>query len=297
MQASPGLKSLIRGRIIARVQREQQQQKLWEPEEDFHETIRLKLDGLNDSNQFWNFTRCGHEQIYKTCKHCGRFESLKYRCNIKWCPNCQQRITNTRRRLIELWTQKIVQPKHLVLTQQNFHVLTRRSIRQMIKSLARLRRHKCFAGVHGGCISIEITNEGNGWHLHSHWLIDAKWLDMPEISRAWAALVGQKFAICKVKDCRGKDYLQEITKYVAKGSEIASWPPETINEFVTAIRGLRFFFAFGSLHALAPAIRRELQAQKPPPPICECGESDFVYESETNAVLHELREINRRRRS
>lgn len=290
------LRDIIRQRAITRQVLERQQLHLTPDEDDFHETVRAKLDGISSTNQFWNFSRCGNEEIFRTCKRCHTVKKFTYRCNIKWCPRCQWRVTDTRRKVIQLWTQKITQPKHLVLTQKNFPILTRRAIRRMTHSLARMRRKKSFAAVRGGCTSVEITNEGSGWHLHSHWLLDTDWLPMPRISTDWASLVGQQFAIVKVKDCRDRDYLQEITKYVVSGSELAKWPAPQINEFVQAVKGLRFFFAFGTLHALGPAIRKQLAWTKPPPPICECGCSDFVYEDETNAVLHELAAASRARR-
>jgi hypothetical protein len=176
----------------------------------------------------------------------------------------------------------------LVLTQRNFPVLTHKKIRAHTVALAKLRRKKCFQSIYGGCVSIEITNENKGWHLHSHWLIDCRWLDMEDVSRAWGKLVGQEFAIVKIKDVRDKDYLQEVSKYVVEGSELASWPAPQINEFVRAVRGLRFFFAFGSLRNLAPAIRREMNALKKPGPLCECGCPQFYYEDQQE---HEVRQI------
>jgi hypothetical protein len=191
---------------------------------------------------------------------------------------------------------KISQPKHLVLTQQNFTILTRRRIRLHSLALAKLRRKKCFQSVKGGCVSVEITNEERGWHMHSHWLLDATWLDMTNVSKAWGKLVGQNFAIVKIKDIRGTSYLQEVSKYVVKGSDLAAWPPEHILEFVRAVKGLRFFSSFGSLLKLAPAIRAELHALKPPPPVCECGCGEFVYEDETDHEIASIMRISGKRR-
>lgn len=268
--------------------RDRAQQQLIPADELYHETILQKLWPLNDSTQVANFRRCGHEEIFRTCKHCGRVETFFYRCSLKWCPCCQWRITSKRQALIGLWAKKISQPKHLVTTQSNFPVLTHHRIREHQVHLAKLRRTNCMAKVRGGCVSTEITNEGRGWHLHAHWLLDVDWLDMAEVSSAWGKQVGQNFAVVKVKDVRDKSYMQEITKYLAKGSEIASWPPEQINEFIRAIRGIRFFSSFGALRKLAPQIRAELALQKPPPPVCDCGETDFVYRTEVADILKEL---------
>jgi hypothetical protein len=122
------------------------------------------------------------------------------------------------------------------------------------------------------------------------------WLDIREVAKTWGSLVGQEFAICKIMDIRNREYVQEVSKYVVEGSELAKWPAEQAHEFVRAVRGLRFFFSFGSMSKLAPAIRRELAALRPPSPVCECGCGEFIYEDEQQALAHELKELNRRKR-
>jgi hypothetical protein len=219
MQNENAIATAIRAKLRQRVSNEKLQGQLLNNNDDFAETIRIKLTGYLDSTQFWNFSRCGHEEIYRTCEQCGQFERMDYRCNLKWCPRCQQRLGAIRRNLISHWAKKITQPKHLVLTQRNFPVLTRKEIRQLTQRLAKMRRSKCFAKVRGGCVSTEITNEERGWHLHAHLLLDVKWLDMEKVAVTWGKLVGQEFAIVKIKDVREKDYLQEICKYVVEGSE------------------------------------------------------------------------------
>jgi hypothetical protein len=222
-------------------------------------------------------------------------EKFPYRCSLKWCPRCQWWITERRKAVLEVWAKRIKQPKHLVLTQRNLAILTRGKFRQHTKNLAKMRRSKAFKSVLGGAVSVEVTNEGNGWHVHSHWLLDVRWLDMASVSKTWAGLVGQEFAIVKIKDVRDRDYLQEVSKYVCEGSELARWPAEKILEFVTAIRGRRFFFPFGSLFHEGRKIRAELLQAKPPRKPCECGCEDFVFESELQVVVNEVRRMSKKR--
>ena len=294
MTDNAALRTLIRARLRARVEAEKKQGQLLDNLDDFAETIRVKLSGLLETNSFWNFSRCGREEIYKTCENCGDLQKIPYRCNLKWCPRCQQRIGRIRRNLISLWARRIKQPKHLVLTHRNFSVLTRKSIRSHTRSLAKMRRAKCFSDVRGGCCSTEITHEGRGWHVHAHLLLDVRWLDMKQVSIAWGKLVGQDFAIVKVKDVRDKEYLQEICKYVVEGSELAKWEPNLINQFVQAIRGLRMFNSFGTLRECAPEIRRELFAMKPQAEPCQCGCEKFHYETEEHALIHEIGQMEKR---
>jgi hypothetical protein len=116
---------------------------------------------------------------------------------------------------------------------------------------------------------------------------------MQQLSIAWAGLLGQEFGIVKVKDCRGSDYVQEVAKYVVKGSELAKWSGEKIWEFILAIKGVRFFAAFGSLFAMTKEIKRQLALQERSERTCECGCADYIIESEAAAVLNEIRQKNR----
>jgi len=288
------VQNAIREAMARKRARENRQRALWEENDDFKETIRAKLDGRWDCTQFTNFSRCGLDEMLRTCKQCREIRKMPYRCNIRWCPRCAWRIAQKRKQILQLFTSRIQQPKHLVLTQRNFAVLTNRRIKRMIAALSKIRKRKCFKNVRGGCVSIEITNEGNGWHLHSHWLVDANWLPMADVSVTWGKLVSQEFAICKVKDVRGKEYLDEICKYVVEGSELAKWEPEHINQFVRAVYRNRFFFSFGSLFKLAPLLRAEMEMNKPEAAPCDCGCDEFYYESLQAAEVREImKECNR----
>jgi hypothetical protein len=271
------------------------QRDLINPEEIWRETILKKLRGRVSPSVEYNLDRCGRETITRTCRQCESDETFKYRCNLKFCPLCNWRIARRRAELLKHWTRRITQPKHLVLTRKNFEVLTRSKIRESHRAVAALRRSKVWREVSGGCMSTEITHEGHGWHLHHHFLINVRWLDMAEVAKQWGKRLGQEFAIVKIKDARGLEYLGELTKYVVKPSELAGWDDELVVQFVNAIRGIRFFATFGELFKLAREIRIEINSEAPPPKICDCGCSDFVWLDETAAVLRQIRKEQRRR--
>jgi hypothetical protein len=282
------VQTVIKQRAKARLQRERKQLALLDDRFLHKQTIEAKLIGIASGTQTWNFNRCGNEELFKTCEGCGRVEHFFYACNRKWCPLCARKLARIRTDKLRLWARTINQPKHLVLTMRNFPVLTRPKIRQFQKALLALRRQKIWSPVNGGCATLEITHSQTGWHLHAHILLDVRWLDMTAISQQWGHLVNQEFGIVKVKDCRGQDYLHEVSKYVAKGSEIASWPPEQIWEFICAIKGCRFFFAFGSLFKLGGEIKRELHRLKGGQQVCECGCGRFIIETESQDVENQI---------
>lgn len=127
-----------------------------------------------------------------------------------------------------------------------------------------------------------------------HCLLDVKYLDVKELAVKWGALVGQAFAIVHIKDVREQQYCHEVTKYVCKPAEMVAWPPEQIADFINTIDGIRCFSVFGSLFKLGREIRRELAAQKTPPPVCTCGCMTYTYEDEKSAILGQIRREKRR---
>ena len=281
---------------------------LWRDDDDFHRTIQSKLTGLLDTPQFLNFSRCGREEIFRKCRDCRTLEKIQWRCNLKWCPRCQWRLAQMRKDFIFEYARNLEQPKHLVLTSKNFEVMTRKKLRENLVAMAELRRRVSFAQVKGGCASVEVTwaergafNNGievaGGFHLHSHWLIEARWIDLKAVEADWAELIGQKMAVIRVYDARDQDYLQELCKYVVEGSELAKWPAEIILQFVTAARGVRFFFTFGNLRKMAAMLRDRIETKTSRDNLCTCGCDQFKYRLHESPETEEDRfKFKKRRR-
>ena len=152
------ISAIIRERRQCKVLRENRQAKLIADDDIFHAAVVSKLSGLNETSQFANVCRCGQETIYRTCKSCGAVEEFSYRCNVKWCPRCQWRIAESRRKKIQVWAAHVRNPQHIITTCKNFPILTPSKIRWFQVALAKLRRTPVFENVKGGCVSIEITN-------------------------------------------------------------------------------------------------------------------------------------------
>lgn len=269
-------------------------QELWDKQDDWRDSITAKLRGYLDTPQTRNLERCGKEKMFRHCRECQATKEFEYHCDLKFCPRCNHRISARRLKVLRKWADRITQPKHVVTTQRNFRTLTRSVIRKHQKALVALRRSVVFSQVKGGCVSVELTNESRGWHLHAHWLVDARWVDAAELSKTWASIIGQDDgAIVKVKDCRGTSYLAEISKYVVKGSDIATWQPEEIVEFLQAIHRCRFFFTFGSLFKAGAEIRREIKRERVTQ-VCDCGCERFVWRDQTTEVCREIMQRHRK---
>lgn len=200
------------------------------------------------------------------------------RCDRFYCPMCTSRLSFRRRLSVEFWTRQVKEPKHLVLTVRNRNSLSKTYVQSFKINLSKLRRSKVFNSVRGGLVSMEVTNEGKGWHLHSHLLLDSPFLDVKTIARKWASLVGQDFAIVCIKDVRNKSYLSEVTKYAVKGSQLAAWTGNEIAEFIDAFTGVRTFSVFGTLFKDRAKRQQLLNKLGPRSMSCpHCESEDFWY--------------------
>ena len=266
---------------------------MWEREIVFKESILAKLRGIGKVHLAGKMAECHLIETFKRCTGCRKLSKFYNRCELFFCPVCAPRLSRERKQAIEWWTKQVRQPKHLVLTVRNTSDLTKEYVQFLKAQLSKLRRMKLFSAVQGGFYSMEVTNEGRGWHVHFHLLIDAPWLCMPDVSEAWGRLNGQDFAICKIKDCRGAEYLKEVTKYAVKGSELAAWEPQDIATFIQSFDGVRFFGVFGTLYGKRTEWKAWIESITDIKPVCTCGcdswrllsPEELLWEEETRAGL------------
>jgi hypothetical protein len=266
---------------------------MWERELVWKESILAKLRGIGKVQLAGKMAECHTLVSVKICTGCRKQSKFYNRCELFFCPVCAPRLSRERKESIEWWTKQISQPKHVVLTVRNTLDLTKPYVQFLKTQLAKLRRSKVFNAVQGGFYSMEVTNEGNGWHVHFHLLCDGKWISASELAIVWGKLVGQDFAIVKVKDARGQDYLREVTKYAVKGSELAKWDGLTISNFIEAFDGVRFFGVFGSLYGKRTEWREWIDSIQEIKPLCACGcntwrilsPEELLWEQETRSGI------------
>jgi len=261
---------------------------LWQHQTIHKNTIAAKLREVGDNDDAAKLELCHTYYTIATCLDCGRARKFPNRCDLFFCPECAGHLAYERKKQVEWWTQLIKQPKHVVVTIKNIRDLSPGHVNEFRKYFTLLRRRKFARNWKGGFYSIELTNEGDGWHLHLHALVDAKWIDGGELARNWSSITNGLGYIVKVKDCRKADYLAELTKYVVKGSQAATWPPATILTFVNAFRGKRTFGVFGNLYAARTEFAEWIATLKQLRPKCECGSCRVTYKTELEAIMSDL---------
>jgi hypothetical protein len=262
---------------------------LWSKATIHKNTVAAKLREAARPDDALKLEACHTSYTFAICKKCAVVSKFPNRCDNFFCPECQPRLSQDRKKAVEWWTHEVTQPKHVVLTVQNVPVLTAGHVREFRKWFTRLRRSKFARHWIGGFYSIEVTNEGRGWHLHMHCLIDAKWIDSFGLSAAWSKATNGLGRIVKVKDARKTDYLAEVTKYVVKGVMLAAWPKQDIVTFIDAFRGVRTFGVFGSLYGKRTEFREWWKFIRDSKPVCNCGCSDMHYLSELEFIEMDLR--------
>jgi hypothetical protein len=151
---------------------------------------------------------------------------------------------------------------------------------ELRKMFGQLRRRKFCRNWQGGFYRIQCTNDGNGWHLHIHALVEARWIDADELKNQWLSVTRGFGYIVKVRDCRSGDYLRVVTQYVAKGSELAAWQPEEIATFVRAFTGRRTFGVFGKLYGARTKFAEFIASIREAKPKCDCGSCNVSYYDE-----------------
>jgi hypothetical protein len=256
------------------------QSELWRAQSLWKQTVIDKLHTIQRFDLTEKLVDCHTRTTYAVCNGCGTHRAFQNRCERFYCPECQPRLSQDRKTAVEWWTLRIGQPKHVVLTVKNSPVMSRDYVKWFKDKWAKLRRRKFASGWQGGFYSLEVTNTGNGWHLHLHALIDARWIDNRELAIQWGKLCGQDSAIVKVIDCRGSDYLREVTKYAVKGVDLAKWDPVDIAYFVDAFTGLRSFGVFGTLYGKRTEWKEFLASIKDSSGSCECGCDSWRYMAE-----------------
>jgi hypothetical protein len=183
------------------------------------------------------------------------------------------------------------QPKHVVLTVQNVQHLTKGHVQELKKWFTALRRSKFCRNWTGGFYSLEVTNEGKGWHLHIHILVNAGWIDSFKLSEQWARVTNGFGRIVKVLDARRVDYLKEVTKYAVKGNQLAAWSGDDILTFITAFDGVRCFGVFGDLYKKRTEYAAWLAEISEHGNVCQCGCSDFAYFSESEFFMRDFEPV------
>lgn len=265
------------------------QQLLWSKQTIHKNSTAAKLRSIGRHVEAALLEKCHTQFTICVCNRCKKVQKFPNRCDTFFCAECQPRLSWDRKRAVEWWLKEINQPKFVTLTVKNLPEMNRFHVLEFKRWFRNLLRRKFARNWTGGFYSLEVTNEGRGWHLHLHAMINAHWIDEFELSAQWESVTNGMGRIVKVKDARQFDYLHQVTKYAVKGNDLAAWQPDQIATFIDAFTGLRTFGVFGELHGKRTQFAEWFKAVRDSKSKCPCGCDDVLYFTESQFLEMDLR--------
>jgi len=195
-------------------------------------------------------------------KPCGEIIVCPLRCRDRCCPHCARfRAREATARVLEA-CQAMNAVRFITLTVPHVDHLLIEQLASLRAAFGRLRRSVAWrAHVNGGVYGIEVklSNTDGRWHPHLHVIADGRFFPQAALLDAWRAALDHPDSIWKlapdaplfahieaVHDRR--DVATYVGKYIAKPSDLTSWPPSEIRQFAIAMMGQRLLNTFGSLH-------------------------------------------------
>jgi hypothetical protein len=185
-------------------------------------------------------------------------------------------------------------PLAVTLTGPNVSEITG-SIKRMRKALFRFRKNKFFGGnVAGGVTSFEVTNEGRGWHVHCHLLVDCRWLALNtrpprtsdtrttvrelcacahrELSAQWGRCLGLPEAVTWAERAYGKALIETL-KYNVKPAQLIECQDE-IAPLIDEMHRMQLVSGFGTCYRLGAKWKKEDLDNRPPTVCDQCEAKD-----------------------
>jgi hypothetical protein len=261
------------------------QLELWRKSTIWKNTVALKLREAGWDKEAAKLELCHSYYTVCICNDCSTIRRFPNRCDQFYCPECQHALQIERQKQVEWWARECRSPKHVVLTIKNIPDLSPGHVDELRGMFTKLRRRKFCRNWLGGFYRIECTNEGNGWHLHIHALVEARFIDQSQLKNIWREITNGLGYIVKVIPVTQGSYLHEVTKYVVKGGMIAKWQPSTIVTFLQAFLNKRTFGVFGNLYAKRTEFAEWIAELKTSRPKCACGSCNVTYLDETKFLL------------
>jgi len=228
---------------------------------------RLSSDVSLLDNPILNRQSC-HQFITQHCLNCGKEWVSNLPCSDKLCLECSMKRSYKHGYVVFaiLSALGLLNRAHRL----KFVTLTIKNVSSVSEGYIKLRR--CFGvlqhraiwknafygrknrfgkrskgwNVRGGMGNFEVTNTGNGYHVHLHLLLDSDFIPQKQLSKLWLNITGDS-KVVDVRVCSGtKEAIMEISKYSFKPADAVLWSDDMRLDFNVALKNKVLFFRFGS---------------------------------------------------
>lgn len=140
--------------------------------------------------------------------------------------------------------------RFITLTLRHTTRTMKQDIDRLYAGFVRLRRRRLWSksqkgGV--GFVEIKRSEDGKGWHVHLHTIVEGHNIEQRDLSAAWHEITGDSF-ITKVQWCHSPEAAAYYAaKYSGKGIHGSCYAdPEVLRDSMIAIKGRRLVAKFGA---------------------------------------------------
>lgn len=187
------------------------------------------------------------------------------RCNLRWCPMCQQTKRTIIAHGVSKWVVAAGSPKFMTLTLRSTDEPLQFQLKKLYDAFRKFRR-RVFPGklIRGGFWFFQVTwnTSRMQWHPHIHCLIDSEFLPQRRLSKAWVLVSGGS----SIVDIRAvKDAVkaaQYVARYATAPASLLSFRPEQGQLIIDALSDQRIVGSWGSARGVALSPRKPDDAGK-----------------------------------
>jgi hypothetical protein len=202
-------------------------------------------------------------------------------CSCRMCPHCSHRRAGVLGRRTQALIVGKAALRYVVLAERNCKHL-KAGIISLYQAWTSLRRSMCWKGkVKGSIAVLEVTynKKRRTWHPHLNVLIEGEYFPFAELNLAWKKATDSKGRTTHIQQAN-EGTVKELLKYTLKVAErnengdlqLILDEPAPIDEFLSAVYGLRLVRTYGSFHGLKVADEEAPDEEECP----DCGSKCIV---------------------
>lgn len=201
-------------------------------------------------------------------------------CSCRVCPHCAHRRAGVLSRRTAAVTVGKTGLRYVVLAERNCKNL-KAGIDSLYRAWTSLRRSVCWKGkVKGSIAVLEVTynKTRRTWHPHLNVLIEGEYFPFAELNLAWKKATGGNGKTTHIQKA-DDGTIRELLKYTLKVAErdengdlqLILDEPATIDEFLSAVYGVRLVRTYGTFHGVKVADEADPEEECP-----DCGSTCIV---------------------
>ena len=149
----------------------------------------------------------------------------------------------------------------LTLTMQRWTDVPRDGIVALKENFKKLRAHPLFARVKGGGFQIELVPKVDGWHIHLHAIIDAKFIPYQQLFSAWREILGTSYVNVDIRAANTPQEIAYVTKYATKTADFDASPQDLVDWYL-ATKGSRLWGTWGTFYNAEELKAANLEMEK-----------------------------------